>query len=68
MSDRTRREAWILLLLGIAAISPAHADGPRAGFKRHAEDTFISPDKKVRGDMQGEETPGPMDRRLALCL
>ena len=48
MFDCTRREAWILLLLGIATVAPAHADGPRAGFKRHAEDTFISPDKQAR--------------------
>jgi hypothetical protein len=55
MFDRTRREAWILLLLGIATVAPAHADGPRAGFKRHAEDTFISPDKKVRVEQYSKD-------------
>src|SRR5713226_3564766 len=55
MFDRTRRKAWILLLLGIATAAPAHADGPRAGFKRHAEDTFISPDKTVRVEQYSKD-------------
>jgi len=55
MFDRTRRETWILLLLGIAMVAPAHADSPRAGFKRHAEDTFISPDQMVRVEQYSKD-------------
>jgi hypothetical protein len=55
MFDRTRRKAWILLLLGIAMVAPAHAEGPRAGFKRRAEDTFISPDKTVRVEQYSKD-------------
>jgi hypothetical protein len=48
MFDRIRREALILLLLGIATAAPAHADGPGAGFKLDKEGTFISPDRTMR--------------------
>jgi hypothetical protein len=56
MFEHTRREAWILLLLGIATLAPAHADGPRAGFKLDQEATvFISPDKKVRVEQYAKD-------------
>jgi hypothetical protein len=49
MVDRKIRAAWILLLLALATVAPARADGPQAGFKLDQEATvFISPDKKVR--------------------
>jgi len=45
----TRIQGTWLLLLGIAEIAPAYADGPRAGFKLNADDNVsASPDRKVR--------------------
>ena len=48
MFDQRLRGIWILLLLGVATVAPASAEGPRAGFKLRSEDTLVSPDKKVR--------------------
>lgn len=49
MFDHRLRAASILLLLGIASIAPAGAEGPRAGFKRNPNATiFKSPDGEVR--------------------
>ena len=49
MFDHRLRETWIALLLALATVAPAGADGPRAGFKLDPEATvFTSPDQKVR--------------------
>jgi hypothetical protein len=48
MFDRSLRKAWIVALFCIATAASADAGGPRAGFKPHPEDTFISPDKTIR--------------------
>jgi hypothetical protein len=48
MFDHKLRATWTLLLLSIATVAPASADGPRTGFKLNAEDTFTSPDQTVR--------------------
>jgi hypothetical protein len=48
MFEHGLRETWIALLLGLASVAPARADGPRAGFKLNADATFTSPDKMVR--------------------
>ena len=49
MFDHRLRAASVLLLLGIASIAPACADGPGAGFKRDPNATvFKSPDGKLR--------------------
>jgi hypothetical protein len=47
MFDRKLRAASILLMLGIASVAPAHADGPPAGPKLKADGTLISPDKTM---------------------
>ena len=49
MFEHKLRAASILLLLGIAMVAPAWAEGPGAGFKLNAKATvFTSPDRKVR--------------------
>ena len=49
MFDHRLRAASILLLLGIASMAPANADGPGAGFKRDPNATvFKSPDGELR--------------------
>jgi hypothetical protein len=45
----------ILLLLGIAATAPAHADGPKAGFKLNAEETVAFPDQSLRVEQYSKE-------------
>src|SRR4051794_23825038 len=45
----------ILLLLGIAMTAPAYADGPKAGFKLNAEETFASPDQTLRVEQYSKE-------------
>ena len=42
------RGTGFLLLLGLATVAPASADGPGRKFKRLAEETSISPDRQVR--------------------
>jgi hypothetical protein len=70
MFDRSFRKAWLLLLFCFATMASADAGGPRAGFKPHPEDTFVSPDETIRlkqfskvislsFDMQGEEVKTP---------
>src|ERR1700737_4093200 len=48
MFDHRLRKTWIALLLALATVAPARADGPGAGFRLKAEGTFISPDKTMR--------------------
>jgi hypothetical protein len=48
MFDHRLRKTWIVILLGLATVAPAHADGPGAGFKLDKEATFISPDRTIR--------------------
>jgi hypothetical protein len=48
MFDHKIRKTWIVLLLGLAGVAPAWADGPRSGFKLNADVTFTSPDKMLR--------------------
>ena len=48
MFEHGLRRTWMALLLALATVAPASADGPGAGFKLDPEGTFISPDKKVR--------------------
>ena len=48
MFDHGLRGAWVLLLLGVASLAPARADGPRAGLKLDTETTFTSPDRTMR--------------------
>jgi hypothetical protein len=49
MFDHKMPGTWILLLLGIASVAPARADGPDAGFKLDPKaKVFTSPDRKVR--------------------
>jgi hypothetical protein len=48
MFDHRLRKTWIALLLALATVAPARADGPGAGFKLKADGTFISPDKTMR--------------------
>lgn len=48
MFEHRSREIWIALLLALAAVAPASAEGPRAGFKLNAEATFTSPDQTIR--------------------
>jgi hypothetical protein len=49
MFDHKMPGTWILLLLGIASVAPARADGPGAGFKLDPKaKVFTSPDRKVR--------------------
>jgi hypothetical protein len=56
MFDQRLREIWIALLLALATVAPASADGPRAGFKLDQEATvFISPDQKVRVEQYYKE-------------
>src|SRR5260370_12025264 len=56
MFDQRLREIWIALLLALATVAPASADGPRAGFKLDQEATvFISPDQKVRVELYYKE-------------
>ena len=48
MFDHKMLGAWMLLLLGIASVAPARADGPAAGFKLDPKATvFTSPDTKA---------------------
>ena len=54
MFEHSSPGIWILLLLGIATAAPARADGPRAGLKLSAEDTFISPDRAARVEQYAE--------------
>src|SRR5450759_1138027 len=55
MFDQRLRGIWILLLLGVATVAPASAEGPRAGFKLRSEDTLVSPDKKVRVEQYSKD-------------
>jgi hypothetical protein len=49
MFDHKMPGIWILLLLGVASVAPARADGPGAGFKLDPQaKVFTSPDRKVR--------------------
>jgi len=48
MFDHRLRKTWIVILLGLATVAPARADGPAAGFKLDKEATFISPDRTIR--------------------
>jgi hypothetical protein len=48
MFEHRLRETWIALLLALATVAPASAEGPRAGFKVNAEATFTSPDQTIR--------------------
>ena len=54
MFDPSFRGA-ILLLLGIATTAPAHADGPKAGFKLNAEETVAAPDQSLRVEQYSKE-------------
>ena len=57
MLDQRLREICIALLLAVATVAPASADGPRAGFKLDQEATvFISPDQKIRLEQYAKET------------
>src|SRR6476469_647082 len=43
------RETWIALLLALATVAPASADGPKAGFELDPKATVLtSPDRKLR--------------------
>jgi hypothetical protein len=56
MFDHRLRETWIALLLALATVAPAGADGPRAGFKLDPEATvFTSPDQKVRVEQYSKD-------------
>src|ERR1700682_4718649 len=56
MFDHRLREPWIALLLALATVAPAGADGPRAGFKLDPEATvFTSPDQKVRVEQYSKD-------------
>jgi len=55
MFDHRSPAIWILLLLGIATAAPARAEGPGAGFKLRAEDTFISPDRALRVEQYSKD-------------
>jgi hypothetical protein len=48
MLEHRLRETWIALLLALATVAPASAEGPRAGFILNAEATFTSPDQTIR--------------------
>jgi len=48
MFEHRLRETWIALLLALATVAPASAEGPRAGFKLNAEAAFTSPDQTIR--------------------
>jgi hypothetical protein len=48
MFEHRFRETWIALLLALATVAPASAEGPRGGFKLNAEATFTSPDQTIR--------------------
>ncbi len=78
MFDHKMPGIWMLLLLCIASVAPARADGPPAGFKRDADGTLISPDRKVRleqyvkttedGDLIYQFWTFDRDRRRAFLL
>jgi hypothetical protein len=79
MFDHKILGTWILLLLGIASVAPARADGPGAGFKLDPKATvFTSPDRKVRleqyvkktedGDLLYQFWTFDRDRRHAFLL
>jgi hypothetical protein len=36
-------------------MAPAHADGPKAGFKLNAEETVASPDQSLRVEQYSKE-------------
>jgi hypothetical protein len=55
MFDDGLRKTWIVLLLALAAVVPASAAGPRAGFKLNAEYTETSPDQKVRVEQYAKD-------------
>src|SRR6267142_5852081 len=54
MFDHRFRGAF-LLLLGIAMTAPAHADGPKAGFKLSAKETVASPAQSLRVEQYSKE-------------
>jgi hypothetical protein len=57
MFDHRLREPWIALMLALATMAPASADGPRAGFKLDPEATvFTSPDQKVRVEQYSKDS------------
>ena len=56
MFDNRLRATCILLLLGIATVAPASADGPRASFKLNADDTVTSPDGKMRVEQYSKDS------------
>src|SRR5882757_8041967 len=57
MFEHKLRAASILLLLGIAMVAPAWAEGPGAGFKLNPKATvFTSPDRKVRLEQYAKTT------------
>jgi hypothetical protein len=57
MFDHRLRTTSILLLLGIAALAPAKAAGPRAGFKLdQTAPVFTSPDGELRLEQYAKET------------
>lgn len=48
MIDLAFRALLILILMGVAPMTAAGADGPPAGLKRDTDGTFIAPDKTLR--------------------
>ena len=48
MFEHRLRETCMTLLLALAMVAPAHAEGPGAGYKLNRESSFISPDRQVR--------------------
>jgi hypothetical protein len=57
MFDQRLRKTCILLLLVLATVAPARAEGPGAGFKPDGEATsFTSPDKTVRVEQYFKDT------------
>jgi hypothetical protein len=57
MFDHWFRESWIALSLVLAAVAPASAEGPVAGFKLDRQATaFVSPDRTVQVEQYAKDT------------